>query len=406
MPVVRQSLRAGTGLCAIRGFRGRPVNPAIRSAQPIRHADLYSHRCFQPIRGASIHLWSGLPSGTGSDRVGVDRVRDASLRRAGATAGPLNRTIYPEPPLGRPSPIDFAPAESQPQPLPPLEESNPILWKERYAGRTGPLPLLDAPTRWFAALITAIAIVSSVTGGWLLVTRTVRALDPGEAERLAQRGPEPPDLGGAALIVAGTLAAGLYLLPLTVGVSGCVAGERQRGTLDSLLATPLSRWSILWSKLRARTESGLVFGVGAITGIGCGFGADGGTRLGLAAMAATAAGFLLTIAFTAWLSVRCDSAVRAFRLALPVLVLVIGLPVLIRNLIRWNDLNPSIIMFEYAAGFCVVVALAAWWRACRDSSADRLRLIPVDRANRDRAHGGSRPRAPASASPRRAGSRH
>jgi ABC-type Na+ efflux pump permease subunit len=225
------------------------------------------------------------------------------------------------------------------------------------------LPLFDAPVRWLGALFTAIAIVSFVLGGWLLVTRAVRALDPGEADRLAQRGPELPDLGGAWLIAAGTLAAGLYLLPLTVGIAGCVAGERQRGTLDSLLATPLSRRSILWSKLRARVESGLVFGVGAITGIGCGFGADGGTRLGLAAMAATAAGFLFAIALAAWLSVRCDSAVRAFRLALPALVLVIGLPVLIRNLIRWNDLHPSILVFEYAAGLCVVGALLAWWRA-------------------------------------------
>src|SRR5262249_31692158 len=152
---------------------------------------------------------------------------------------------------------------------------------------------------------------------------------------------DPPDIGGALLIVAGTLAAGLYLFPLTVGISGCVAGERQRGTLDSLLATPLSRRSILLSKLRARAASSLVFGIGAITGIGCGFGADGGLRLGLVAMAAMAAGFLFTIALAAWLSVRCDSAVRALRLSLPALVLVIGLPVLIRNLIRWSDLNPS-----------------------------------------------------------------
>lgn len=286
-----------------------------------------------------------------------------AVRRAGTTAGPLDQTAYPEPPLGRPSPIVLAPSESQPQLLPPLEETNPILWKERYTGRAGPFPLLNAPGRWFGALFTAIAITSFVTGGWLVVTRAVRALDPGEAERLAQRGPEPLDLGGAALIVAGTLAAGLYLLPLTVGIAGCVARERQRGTLDSLLATPLSCRSILWSKLRAHAESGLVFGVGAITGIGCGFGADGGSRLGLAAMAATTAGFLFAIALTAWLSVRYDSAVRAFRLALPALLLVIGLPVLIRNLIRWNDLNPSIAVFEYAAGLCLVGALFAWWRA-------------------------------------------
>ena len=316
-------------------------------------------------RSEVIRFASGLGYPLAQIVAGVAFIASAgrALRRAGTTGGPLDRTAYPEPPLGRPSPINFAPAEAQPKPLPPLEIANPILWKERYAGRTGTLPLLDIPARWFGALLTAIAVISFVTGGWLLVTRTVRVLDPGEAERLAQRGPDPPDVGGAAMIVAGSL--GCWTLSLAVDdwhrrLRGWRAAARHArfSPRDAAFALvhPVG-------EAAGPRESGLVFGVGAITGIGCGFGADGGTRLGLAAMAALASGMLFVIALTAWLSVRCDSAARAFRLGLPALVLVIGLPVLIRNLIRWNDVNPSVVMFEYAAGFCTVGALFAWWRA-------------------------------------------
>jgi len=285
------------------------------------------------------------------------------LRKAGGTAGPIDRTAYPEPPRGRPAPILLSLAEPEPLPLPPVDETNPVLWKERYAGRVRPLPLLDTPARWLSAMLAIIAVMLFVTGGWLLVTRAVRALDPIEASRLAQRGPDPPDGGGGLLTTAGVLAAGLYLVPLTIGVASCVAGERHRGTLDALLATPLSRWSMLWSKVRAHTETGLVFGVGAITGVGCGFGADGGARLGLAAMAALAAGFALVIALAAWLSVRCATPVRAFRFALPAMVGVIGLPVLVRNAIEWGALGPSIAVFEWAAGICAVASPVLWWRA-------------------------------------------
>jgi ABC-type transport system involved in multi-copper enzyme maturation permease subunit len=286
-----------------------------------------------------------------------------SLRKAGATAGPIDRTAYPEPPRGRPAPVVFALAEPEPVTLPPVDEANPVLWKERYASRVRPLPLLDTPARWLSAMFAIIAVMLFVTGGWLLVTRAVRALDPIEADRLAQRGPEPPDQGGGLMTTAGVLAAALYLVPLAIGVAGCVAGERHRGTLDALLATPLSRWSILGSKVRAHTESGLVFGIGAITGIGCGFGADGGTRLGLAAMIALVAGFALVIALTAWLSVRCATPVRAFRLALPAVVAVIGLPVLVRSAIEWGTIGPSIAVFDWAVGICAVTALVLWWRA-------------------------------------------
>jgi len=288
------------------------------------------------------------------------------LRELGATDGPIDRTAYPEPPRGRPAPIVFAPMETLALPLPALDDSDPVLWKERYCDRTQPLSVLDTPARWFGAVLAIVALTLFVTGGWLLVQRALLAFDPLAADRIARRGSGPPDAGGSLMISAGVLAAGLYLIPLAVGVTGCIARERHRATLDSLLTTDLNRRRMLRSKVRAHAESGLAFGIGSITAVACGFGADGGARLGLAAMAALASEFALVVTLGAWLSVRCVTPSRAFRLALPVVVAAIGLPVLVRNRIDWELLAPSMGMFAWTAGICIVLAAGFWWRAGRE----------------------------------------
>jgi ABC-type transport system involved in multi-copper enzyme maturation permease subunit len=288
------------------------------------------------------------------------------LRKLGTTVGPIDRTAYPEPPRGRPAPIVFASVDAPLLPLPALDESDPVLWKERYCNRA-PLTLgLDSPVRWLGGVFALVAVTLFITGGWLLLQRALLAFDPAAADRLTQRGTEPPDAGGGLMISAGVLAAGLYLLPLAVGVTGCVAGERHRATLDPLLTTSLDRRQTLRSKVRAHTESGLAFGVGSLTGIACGFGADGGARLGLAAMVAVAAGIALVVALAAWLSVRCATPARAFRLCLPAIVAAVGLPVLVRYRIDWERVAPSVAVFAWAAGICVVLAAGFWWRAGRE----------------------------------------
>jgi ABC-type Na+ efflux pump permease subunit len=288
------------------------------------------------------------------------------LRKLGATAGPVDRTAYPEPPRGRLAPIVLVQADPEPLPLPALDDSDPVLWKERYSSRTSPLPILDAPVRWLGSVFALLAIMLFITGGWLLVQRALFGLSPVDAERLALHGSEPPDNGGGLMITAGVLAAGLYLIPVAVGVAGCVAGERHRATLDPLLMTLLDRRQMLRSKVRAHTENGLVLGVGSVTGVACGFGADGGAPLGFAAMAALACGFALVAALAAWLSVHCATPVRAFRLSLPAIVAALGLPVIVRSRIDWVQVDPASEIFAWAAGICAVLAGGLWWSAGRD----------------------------------------
>jgi ABC-type transport system involved in multi-copper enzyme maturation permease subunit len=285
------------------------------------------------------------------------------LRRPGPTAGPPTPTEYPEPPRGRATPVVLGPRDADPPPLPPLDAADPVLWKERHSGRVPPVPVLDRPLRILGAVVTVVAVALFVGGGWLVLQRAMRALDPAEAARYARSDSAARETGSRLLVAAGVLASGLYLLPLAVGVTGCVASERFRGTLDSLLTTTLGRKKMLRSKARAHAERGLVFAGGAAAALGAGFGVDGGTRFGLAALAAFAAGVGLVVGLGAWLSVRCATPVRAFRMCLPAVVAVVGLPVIAANLKGLENAPDPMGVLAWSAAAFAVAGAVCWWRA-------------------------------------------
>lgn len=281
-----------------------------------------------------------------------------NLRRAGPTAGPPHPTAFPEPPRGRPVPVLRAPTILPV--LPPVNDADPILWKERHIG----VPTsFGTPVRWLGALLTVVAVALFVTGSWGMIQRTFRALDPDAGGNLARFGPGPPDQAGAALVAAGTLAGSLCLVPLAVGLAGCIAGERQRSTLDSLLATTLSRRWLLWSKARVHIERGLAHASGAVAGLGAGFAVDGGWWFGLAAASTFICGFGLVVGAGTWASVRGLSPGQAFRLCLPAVVLVIALPVIVWNFTDWNAVAHSTRLLAYAAAGFALVGGLCFWRA-------------------------------------------
>ncbi len=137
---------------------------------------------------------------------------------------------------------------------PPVSNS-PITWKERYVEGISPLGVLKRFPIWFGMLVVFAATI--LGSGWILIYR----LPSGESvESLLER------------IVAGDLAGllsvfssmrpsdsafyqqGLVLLQITgfiVGVrcSGTISKEREKGTWDSLLLTPLSTKEIVRGKL-------------------------------------------------------------------------------------------------------------------------------------------------------------
>jgi hypothetical protein len=273
------------------------------------------------------------------------------LRLRGPTAGPRPATAFPAPPRQAEPPLLQADDEVPPD-LPPVDSANPVLWKERCVGRTA--WAVPALVRAVALGAGALAVVLFGAGVWVAVKRASVALDPDRAGELARR--ERGTEAGWLLIAAGTFAAGRYLLPLAGGVSGCIAGERFRRTLDPLLGTALDRRTILRAKVQAHAERGTAFGAVGVAAVGMAFTAAGELRLGAAAAVLMVATGALVAACAAWLSVRCPSDARAFRLALPVAMMAVGWPVGAWNLLllREDRVSPEAL----ARGLWIVTALA------------------------------------------------
>jgi ABC-type transport system involved in cytochrome c biogenesis permease component len=155
---------------------------------------------------------------------------------------------------------------------------------------------------------------------------------------------------------------------LAAGLSGAVAGERFRGTLDALLATPLDRRAILRAKVQAHAERGTAFAALAVAAVGMAFTADGDIRLGASAAALVLAGAGLVVGLGAWLTVRCATDARAFRLLLPLTVLAVGWPVGAGSLLRFDPEMPRELLTRAmlaAAAASAAAGLVFWLLAGR-----------------------------------------
>lgn len=284
------------------------------------------------------------------------------LRQAGPSAGPTPPTAFPEPPLGRLPPLLFVSRPPTPV-LPALAGTDPILWKERHVSQPRSSSVFETPARWLAALATVLALALFVSAGWLLLKRALLALDPNELLRLTSLPLESPDRAGLLLMLAGSLSSALYLVPLAIRISGCIARERQQATLDSLLATPISRWRLLRSKVQAHLEQGLVFAVGATVAYGSAFGIQGGWQLGLVAIGVFVGSWGLVAGVSAWLSVHCATPLRAFRLSLPVLVSTLSLLPIVWLVAPWaNTSGPTQLLTGIALTF-ILLGLGFFWHA-------------------------------------------
>ena len=156
----------------------------------------WPRRCWPPQR----------PGGSGAvviRQAGQGEATRRADRPAGARRGPLARLarLLPSPSL----------------------DGNPVLWHEWHRRR---------PSRWSVAVWGLFGMLSSGFSLWAIV------------DALGGAGPRGRDAGG---VISGLqVSAGLLLLSVSAVTS--LAEERQRGSLDVLLATPLSTRSIVLSK--------------------------------------------------------------------------------------------------------------------------------------------------------------
>jgi ABC-type Na+ efflux pump permease subunit len=105
----------------------------------------------------------------------------------------------------------------------PSLDGNPVLWREWHR---------DRPSAWGRVIWGSCAIGTTVLGAW----STIDALDNGVGARPMS----------AVLAIMLIVFVGLLLVSASTATS--LTEERVRGSLDALLATPLSTWSIVWGK--------------------------------------------------------------------------------------------------------------------------------------------------------------
>jgi ABC-type transport system involved in multi-copper enzyme maturation permease subunit len=107
----------------------------------------------------------------------------------------------------------------------PALDANPVLWRAWHR---------DRPSHWLRAVWTVFAVTSLVVG----------VVDVGNCVVGSRSGQ-----AYGALVVGGLTALGLLLL--AISAPSALAEERMRGSLDILMATPMSTRSIVMGKWRA-----------------------------------------------------------------------------------------------------------------------------------------------------------
>jgi ABC-type transport system involved in multi-copper enzyme maturation permease subunit len=185
-----------------------PYNPVILVLAPLNAAPLVPIGLGTQARFCTLGLAaSALLAAAATWRVRAVVLRQAgrgtATRPAGARRDPLARLVrlLPSPSL----------------------EGNPVLWRERHLRR---------PSRWSVAVWCLFGVLACGSSLWAIV----EALD----------GPLPGGRDTGAAISGMQVSAGLLLLSISAATS--LAEERQRGSLDVLLATPLSTRSIVMGK--------------------------------------------------------------------------------------------------------------------------------------------------------------
>jgi ABC-type transport system involved in multi-copper enzyme maturation permease subunit len=111
--------------------------------------------------------------------------------------------------------------------LPPVSDSA-VLWKERYCPRA--LFCWALPIAWLVPI-----------GSFVMIWLALRL--EGQPWRETAR----KDMEGTLLFIM-LASFTIYLLLVTLRLTGCIVGERQRGTLEALLLLPLSTEEFLWQK--------------------------------------------------------------------------------------------------------------------------------------------------------------
>jgi ABC-type transport system involved in multi-copper enzyme maturation permease subunit len=233
---------------------------------------------------------------------------------------------------------------------PPVWGGDPFLWKETYT--TGTKRTADDDS--IRGVLIAVGVGVGVTVAFFAVIALLALAVSG----FSRGGVEAASW---LLIVGGIGAQLLYLLTIGAATAGSVVKERQRQTLESLLAVPVERRAILWPKWRVSITRGWWWGGPGLAVIPLAFLVSGSPLAALPAAAFLAATVPLTASLGLWLSVRCRTVTRAVMWLLPAIGGMVLLPV-----IAWRVGQEGWHLYTTAALSLATVAagLGGWlfWR--------------------------------------------
>ncbi len=192
---------------------------------------------------------------------------------------------------------------------PVVSSADPFAWKERYilgTKRTLDDDSLQAAMQ--AGGVTVAVVVGAL--GLIAAGAVLSAVTSGSRRGL--------DTAADLLATAGVLGHLPYLIVAGAAAGRSVIVERQRNTLESLLAIPADRGAILRPKWRQAVRTGAWWGIPTGLGLPAGLVLAGEPLAAVASLLLVVVGGPLAASVGVWLSLRCRTATRALLWWLPV----------------------------------------------------------------------------------------
>ncbi len=206
-------------------------------------------------------------------------------------------------------------------------------------------------------------------GAWIVLKRVgIFFKEDSQQVDAFERKSGVPDDGGTLLMTAGVFAVGVPLCYRWRSVQW----HDCRRALTAARSIPCFafRWigGRFCAKVQAHAERGTAFTAVAVAAIGMAFTADGDIRLGASSAALVLGSIVLVLGLGAWLTVRCATDFRAFRILLLVVLLSVGWPIGLWQLLNANTSVPRELLMQvvlFAAITSALAGLVFWWRAER-----------------------------------------
>ncbi len=227
---------------------------------------------------------------------------------------------------------------------------DPFLWKEKFT--TGTKRTADDDS--IRGVLIAVGVGVGVTVAFFLFISVMAVLLSG----FSRGGMEAAE---RLLMTGGSGGFFTYLLVVGAAAAGSVVRERQRQTLESLLAIPVDRRAILWPKWLVSATKAWWWGVPGTVSLPVAFLVSDVPAAAVPAAAYVAAAVPFTASLGLWLSVRCRTVTRAVLWLLPALGGLVLLPVVVWAASDAPDMVPATAAMALAAAG---VGAGAWlfWR--------------------------------------------